>query len=165
MAWFPVANWLQAAAVEVIRVKGQRVKGQRVKALRKYLSEHAKTDLADANLPGVLTTLDALRAAARETQALHVEVRQEVALPRQLTAHVKRLEQRCETLYRAVHPSDAMRSIPGIGSALAAELVAVIANPRRFRNERQLRGFCGLFPTTSQLRRQDTSGTTHHPRR
>ena len=260
MAWFPVANWLQAAAAEVIRVKGQRVK-----ALRKYLSEHAKTDLANANLLGVLPTLgalrleplhlscakhhalqrfskqrqryqamrrnskrrlldlirwacptlenalpdllthlslavlddffdparvlsarrhhlrrflsrhargnhptsgpfiehliDALRAAARETQALHpqgldfealhVEVRQEVALLRQLTAHVKQLEKRCEALYRAVHPSDAMRSIPDIGSALAAELVAVIANPRRFRNERQLRGFCGLFPTTS----------------
>ena len=260
MAWFPVASWLQAAAVEVIRVKGQRVK-----ALRKYLSEHAKTDLADANLLGALPTIgalrleplhlpsakhhalqrfskqrqryqamrsaskrrlldlirwacpalenalpdllgqlslavlydffdpalvigarrdrlrrflarhacgnqptsgpfieqliDALRAAARETQtlhpqgldfeALHFEVRQEVALLRHLTSHVKQLDQRCQALYRAVHPSDAIRSIPGIGLALAAELVAVIAEPRRFKNERQLRGFCGLFPTTS----------------
>ena len=260
MAWFPVASWLKAAGTEVIRVKGQRVK-----ALRKYLSEHAKTDLSDANLLGALPSIgalrleplhlpspkhhalqrfskqrhryqnmrcaskrrlldlirwacpalegplpdlftqlslailhdlfdparvlgarrdrlrrflsrhaggnhpasgpfieqliDALRHAARETQALHpqgldfealqFEVRQEVALLRQLTSHVKQLEHRCEALYRSVHPSDAIRSIPGIGSALAPELVGVIANPRRFNSERQLRGFCGLFPTTS----------------
>jgi hypothetical protein len=38
MAWFPVAHWLQRAGCDVIRVKGQRVK-----ALRRYLSEHAKS--------------------------------------------------------------------------------------------------------------------------
>ena len=51
MAWFPVASWLKAAGTEVIRVK----------ALRKYLSEHAKTDLSDANLLGALPTIGALR--------------------------------------------------------------------------------------------------------
>jgi len=45
MAWFPVAHWLQRAGCDVIRVKGQRVK-----ALRRYLSEHAKTDALDAQL-------------------------------------------------------------------------------------------------------------------
>ena len=45
MAWFPVACWLESAGVEVIRVKGQRVK-----ALRRYLSEHTKSDAADANV-------------------------------------------------------------------------------------------------------------------
>ena len=49
MAWFPVASWLQRAGVKVIRVKGQRVK-----ALRKYLSEHAKTDAADAHVLGAI---------------------------------------------------------------------------------------------------------------
>ena len=269
MAWFPVASWLRAAGVQVIRVKGKRVK-----ALRRYLSEHAKTDLSDANLLGVLPTIgalrleplhlpsashhalqrftkqrhryqdmrcaskrrlldlirwacpaledtlpdlltqlslailhdlfdparvlgarrdrlrrflsrhaagnhpvsgpfieqliDGLRAAARETQALHpqgldfealqFEVRQEVALLRQLTSHVKQLNRRCETLYRAVHPSDVIRSIPGIGLALAPVLIGVIANPQRFRNERQLRGFCGLFPKTSSSGGKDRPG-------
>lgn len=49
MAWFPLAHWLQRAGVEVIRVKGQRVK-----ALRRYLSEHAKTDIADAHVLGAI---------------------------------------------------------------------------------------------------------------
>ena len=52
MAWFPVARWLNGSGVEVIRVKGQRVK-----ALRTYLSEHAKTDLADAHLLGAMPSI------------------------------------------------------------------------------------------------------------
>ena len=269
MAWFPVASWLHAAGIEVIRVKGQRVK-----ALRKYLSEHTKTDLADAHLLGVLPSIgtlrleplhlpspqhhalqrlskqrrryqdmrsaskrrlldlirwacpalekalpdlltrlslgilheffdpasvlgarrerlrrflarhasgnhptsgpfieqqiDALRAAAHQTRALYpceldfdalqCEVRLEVSLLRQLDSHIKELEQRCEAFYRAVHPSDAIRSIPGIGPTLAPVLVGVIANPNRFRNERQLRGFCGLFPRTSSSGGKDRPG-------
>lgn len=45
MSWFPVAHRLADAGVAVARVKGMRVK-----ALRRYLSEHAKTDLADAHV-------------------------------------------------------------------------------------------------------------------
>ena len=269
MAWFPVASWLNAAGVEVIRVKGQRVK-----ALRKYLSEHAKTDLADAHLLGAMPSIgqlrleplhlpspehhalqrltkqrhryqqmrcaskrrlldlvrwscpamqaalpdlftqlalailhdlfepermlalrrdqlrrflarhasgshatsgpaieqriDALRAAARETQALYptgvdfealqFEVRQELTLVRQLQSHIKELDRRCAALYRAVHPSNAIQSIPGIGAALAPVLVGSIANVHRFTNERQMRGFCGMFPLSS------SSGGRERPR-
>jgi transposase len=260
MAWFPVACWLERAGVDVIRVKGQRVK-----ALRRYLSEHAKTDLADANILGALPSfggrrldpvhipcaehhalqrltkqrhryqelrcaskrrlldlirwacpalegalpdvttrlalailaeyfdpqvvlrarrdrlrrflrnhasgnhpqsgsfienlIESLKDAARQTKALHgdrvdfqslqFEVRQEVELVRQLTENVAQLRLQSESLYRQVHPSDALRTIPGIGPTLAPLLVGVLANPQRFHNERQLRGFCGLFPTTS----------------
>jgi len=49
MAWFPIAHWLTRAGCRVIRVKGQRVK-----ALRRYLSEHAKTDVLDAKVLGSL---------------------------------------------------------------------------------------------------------------
>jgi hypothetical protein len=45
MSWFPIAHRLADAGVVVVRVKGQRVR-----ALRRYLSEHAKTDLADAHV-------------------------------------------------------------------------------------------------------------------
>jgi transposase len=49
MAWVPVAAGLQRAGVKVIRVKGQPVK-----ALRKYLSEHTKSDAADAHVLGAI---------------------------------------------------------------------------------------------------------------
>ncbi|MEZ7137900.1 IS110 family transposase [Komagataeibacter sp. SM21] len=45
MSWFPVAHHLADVGIAVARVKGKRVK-----ALRRYLSEHAKTDLADAQV-------------------------------------------------------------------------------------------------------------------
>lgn len=45
MSWFLVAHRLTDASVTVIRVKGKRVK-----ALRRYLSEHTKTDMADAQV-------------------------------------------------------------------------------------------------------------------
>jgi hypothetical protein len=40
MSWFPVARWLEQADIKAIRVKGQRVR-----ALRRYLSEHTKTQV------------------------------------------------------------------------------------------------------------------------
>ena len=260
MAWFPVASWLKTAGVQVIRVKGQRVK-----ALRQYLSEHAKTDLADAHvlgalpsfgsrvldpvhvpspdhhalqrltkqrhryqeqicasrrrildlirwacpalepiLPDTMTRLtlailaeffdphrvikmrrgtltrfvsqnacgnhprsgpfieklvQALKESAHASLALHgervdfeslqFEVRQEVELLRMLDHNIAELEKRIEVLYERQHPSDALRSIPGIGPTLAPLLVGVLAQAERFRNERHVRGFCGLFPTKS----------------
>ena len=45
MSWFPIAHQLIDAGVDVARVKGKRVK-----ALRRYLSEHTKTDIADAQI-------------------------------------------------------------------------------------------------------------------
>ncbi|MGI4940912.1 MAG: IS110 family transposase [Janthinobacterium lividum] len=53
MAWFPVACWLKQDGINVIRVKGQRVQ-----ALRRYLSEHAKTDAADAYVLGAMPLFD-----------------------------------------------------------------------------------------------------------
>ena len=49
MSWFPIAVWLARAGAEAIRVKGKRVK-----ALRRYLSEHAKTDNSDAHTLGAM---------------------------------------------------------------------------------------------------------------
>lgn len=258
MAWFPVATWLQRAGVRVIRVKGQRVK-----ALRKYLSEHAKTDAADAHvlgaipgfggrgldpvhvpgpeqhalqrltkqrhryqelvcsarrrvldlirwacpaleavLPDTVTQLtlailgelfeprkvaamrrdvlarflsrnasgnhpksgpfidslvEKLKLAADETIELHgdsvdfvalqFEVAQEVEHLRLWDRHIGAIEREVEQIYQRVHPSDALRSIPGIGSTLAPLLIGVLGYAKRFRNEDHIRGFCGMFPT------------------
>lgn len=269
MAWFPVATWLQRAGVKVIRVKGQRVK-----ALRKYLSEHAKTDMADAHvlgampgfggraldpvhvpapaqhtlqrltkqrhryqelvcsarrrlldlirwacpalepvLPDTVTQLtlailgelfdphkvitmrrdvlarflarnasgnhpksgpfidnlvERIKAAAAETielygdavdfGALQFEVAQEVEHLRLWDRHIGQLEQQVEEIYQRVHPSNALRSIPGIGPTLAPLLIGALGPARRFRNEDHIRGFCGMFPSKTSSGGVDKPG-------
>jgi transposase len=260
MSWFPIAHRLTDAGVEVVRVKGQRVR-----ALRRYLSEHAKTDLADAHVlaamplfggpgfdpvhiptskshalqrltkqrarfgdavagatrrlldlvrwaspsleavlpelrtrlslallrswldpaavlkarrstltrfiarsasgnhphsgPFVETLVDGLKRAARDALALHgthvdfVELQAEVAVEVDIVMHhldaIAGLERRINALYTETHPSDALRTIPGIGPHLAPVLIGVLHTPDRFRSERHIRGFCGLFPNRS----------------
>ena len=70
MAWFPVARWLKQAGIKVFRVKGKRVQ-----ALRRYLSEHAKTDAADAYVLGAIPLFggaptDPVFVPSRATRAL-----------------------------------------------------------------------------------------------
>ena len=269
MSWFPVARRLKAAGVKVLRVKGQRVR-----ALRRYLSEHAKTDAADAHvlgaiplfggapaeqvyvpdaerhalqrltrqrerledevtaikrrlldlvrwacpaleavLPDLRTNLslavlhdlldparvikarrsallrfvaahasgnhphggsfaeklvDGLKAAAAETRRLHgaavdfprlqLEVALEIDRMRLIEGQLSRLGREIEALYGKLHPSDALRTIPGIGDALAPLVLGVLHEARRFSGLRQLRGFCGLFPRTSSSGGVDRPG-------
>ncbi len=268
MAWFPVARWLKQAGIKVIRVKGQRVR-----ALRRYLSEHTKTDAADAYVLGAIpvfggvpadpvyvpdaerhalqrltrqrerledeltaikrrlidlvrwacpaieavlpdfrtnlalavlhdlldpacvtkarrtallrfvaqhasgnhphggpfaeTLVDGLKAAAAETQRLHgtaidftrlqLEVALEIDRLRLIEAHLTRLGREVEVLYSKLHPSNALRTIPGIGAALGPLVLGVLHDVRRFAGLHQLRGFCGMFPRTN------SSGGTDQP--
>ena len=269
MSWFPVARWLEQAGIKAIRVKGQRVR-----ALRRYLSEHTKTDAADAYVLGAIplfggvpvdpvyvpnadrhalqrltrqrerleeevttikrrlidlvrwaspaieailpdfrtnlalatlhdmfnpadvikarrTTLlgfvakhasgnhphtgpfadklvDGLKAAALETQRLHgasvnfellqLEVAVEIDRMRLLESQLGKLGREIKTLYGKLHPSDALRTIPGIGDALAPLVLGVLHEARRFAGLHQLRGFCGLFPRTNSSGGADQPG-------
>ena len=269
MSWFPVARRLKAAGVTVLRVKGQRVR-----ALRRYLSEHAKTDAADAQvlgaiplfggapadpvyvpdaerhalqrltrqrerledeataikrrlldlvrwacpaleavLPDLRTNLalavlhdlldpacvikarrptllrfvaahasgnhphggpfaenlvDGLKAAAAETRRLHgaavdfprlqLEVALEIDRMRLIEGQLSRLGREIEALYAKLHPSDALRTVPGIGDALAPLVLGVLHEAGRFGSLHRLRGFCGLFPRTSSSGGADRPG-------
>jgi transposase len=269
MSWFPVAHWLKGAGITVIRVKGQRVR-----ALRRYLSEHAKTDAADAHVLGAIplfggvpadpvyvpdaerhalqrltrqrerledevtaikrrlldlvrwacpaleavlpdfrtnlslavlhdlldpacvikarrstllrfvaahasgnhphggpfaeNLVDGLKAAAAETQRLHgaavdfprlqLEVALEIDRVRLMEGQLSRLGREIAALYGKLHPSDALRTIPGIGDALAPLVLGVLHEARRFAGLHQLRGFCGLFPRTSSSGGADQPG-------
>ena len=269
MAWFPVAHRLEQAGIRAIRVKGQRVR-----ALRRYLSEHAKTDAADAYVLGAIplfggvpadpvyvpdadrhalqrltrqrerledevtaikrrlldlvrwacpaleaalpdfrtnlslavlhdlldparvagmrraallrfvaanasgnhphggpfaeALVDGLREAAAETRRLHgtsvdfaslqFEAALEVDRLRLIEAQLSRLGGEVEALYGKLHPSNVLRTIPGIGVALAPLVLGVLHEARRFAGLRRLRGFCGLFPRTNSSGGADQPG-------
>jgi transposase len=77
---------------------------------------------------------------------------------RLMEGQLSRLGRETAALYGKLHPSDALRTIPGIGDALAPLVLGVLHEARRFAGLHQLRGFCGLFPRTS------SSGGADRPR-
>jgi transposase len=124
--------------------------------LMRFIAEHPAgnhprsgpvVDHLVTSLKQVAESTKALHADRLDFESLQFEVLQEVELLRILNRNIAELEKRSEILYQQVHPSNALRSIPGIGLTLAPLLAGVIARTGRFRNERQIRGFCGLFPT------------------
>ena len=138
MAWFPVARWLNAAGIEVIRVKGQRVK-----ALRRVLSEYAKTDLADAHLVGTMPSIGPLRL-----EPLHLPSAEHHALQR-LTKQRHRYQQMRSASKRRL--LDLIRwscpaleaALPDIFTQLALAILHELFDPERLLALRrdQLRRF------------------------
>ena len=91
MSWFPIAHQLVDAGVEVARVKGKRVK-----ALRRYLSEHAKTDLADAQVLAAIPgfggpRLDPVHIPAARSHALQRLTKQRSRFQDDLSSAKRRL--------------------------------------------------------------------------
>ena len=91
VSWFPVTCWLEQAGTKVIRVKGQRVR-----ALRRYLSEHTKTDAADAYVLGAIplfggVSADPVYVPDAERHALQRLTRQRERLEDELTSIKRRL--------------------------------------------------------------------------
>ena len=123
--------------------------------LVRFIGRHASGNHPHSG-PVVEALVDGLKTSARETLALHrahvdfaelqAEVAIEVDLITRLLDAMAELEQRIAALYAELHPSDVLRTVPGIGVHLAPVLLGVLHTPERFRSERHLRGFCGLFP-------------------
>ncbi len=76
-------------------------------------------------------------------------VRQEIEQLALIERQIGGLARRIEELYARLHPADVLRSIPGVGVALAPVILGVLHGAARFRNGRHLRGFCGMFPNRS----------------
>jgi transposase len=61
-------------------------------------------------------------------------------------------------LYRQLHPSRNLETIPGVGQDGAAIYISFIGNPKRFGSLRQLRGWSGMVPNSKQSADSQTSG-------
>jgi transposase len=145
----------------------RQVIGTRRDVLTRFLGQHASGNHPKSG-PFIATLVDALKAAAEETIALHgdrvdfvalqFEVAQEVAHLRMWDTHIADIDRRVEQLYEQLHPSNALRSIPGIGPTLAPLLLGALGHATRFRNQDHIRGFCGMFPVKSSSGGLDKPG-------
>jgi hypothetical protein len=110
----------------------------------------------------------AVLAAAAETLELwgeeldFGELADDLAMEAQLaltmTAQIHELEQRIDVMRRALDPTDLLRSVPGVGSVNAAQILARLADPGRFRSLAGVRSYSGLVPSLDSSGRNGTQG-------
>lgn len=104
---------------------------------------------------------DALLAAARESVQMwgpegidYAELADSIAAEASdlLTLHdqIAALDARIAPHVQDADPGKVLTSVPGIGAATAAVIVAIIADPARFHSLDAVRAYSGLVPITSQ---------------
>jgi transposase len=123
-----VANWLARAGCTVIRVKGQRVK-----ALRRYLSEHAKTDVIDARLLGSIPGfgdkgLTTLHLPSAPQHALQRLTKQRLRYQEDIGSILRRIRD----LIRWAHP-DLEDALPELNTMVSLAVLERYFNPRAMR--------------------------------
>ncbi len=111
---------------------------------------------------------EALLAAAADTFVLwgdeldYGELADDLAVEARLaltvTAEIKELEQRIDVMRRALDPDDILRSVPGVGSINAAQILGRIGDPLRFRSLSGARSFYGLVPSLDASGRNGSHG-------
>jgi hypothetical protein len=72
--------------------------------------------------------------------------------------HHRLLLKTVRPLYRQLHPSRNLETIPGVGQDGAAVYLSFIGNPKRFHGLRELRGWSGMVPNSKQSSTSQASG-------
>jgi transposase len=85
-------------------------------------------------------------------------LREELAQYEFLTASIGRVEKQLEQLAQQNKNVALLRTIPGVGPRLAEVIVAVIDNPHRFANSKQVGCYAGLTPRQHQSGNMDRKG-------
>jgi len=89
---------------------------------------------------------------------LQDEVCREQALLTFVSDQHQRLQKTVHRLYRQIHPSRNLETIPGVGKDGAAVFASLIGNPRRFGSLRQHRGWSGMVPYSKQSSSSEVQG-------
>jgi transposase len=99
----------------------------------------------------------ALLAAASETLALWAggidyaelaeDITVEARLALQLTSQIQELDQRIAVHLHETDPAAILTSVPGVGPVNAAQILARLGDPNRFRSLAGARSFTGLVPS------------------
>jgi transposase len=92
---------------------------------------------------------DLLQAEARREQELLTFIENQ--------KHTVQL-QAMHKLYRQIHPSRNLETIPGVGKDGASAFASSIGNPQRFSSKRQHRGWSGMVPYSKQSSNSQIEG-------
>jgi transposase len=89
---------------------------------------------------------------------LQEEIERELRLLELEEAESETIAKRMEEIYRELHPSDNLRSIPGVGRITAPVFLATIGDPARFRNQSAFVNWTGVVPRTRQSSEVEAKG-------
>jgi transposase len=90
--------------------------------------------------------------------ALQDEISRELRLMEMEEAESEAIAKRLEQLYHELHPSDNLRTIPGVGEHTAPIFLAVVGNPTRFRSQSAFANYSGVVPAAKQSSDAEAKG-------
>ena len=90
--------------------------------------------------------------------ALQDEISRELRLMEIEETESAAIAKRLEKLYLEIHPSDNLRTIPGVGDHTAPVFPATIGDPARFQSQSSFANYCGIVPGSNQSSDSEAKG-------
>jgi len=112
----------------------------------RYSHGHWGEELADQLLAAAAETL-ALWDGELDYTELAADIAAEARLALALTTEIRDLEQKIAAQLHQADPAAIMTSVPGLGVINAAQILARLGDPARFRSMAGARSFTGLVPS------------------
>ena len=140
------------------------------KALHAFLSKarrHGKADAAESHMvylsfknaatvyqfPNPVGTIDENFFAD-----LQEEISRELRIMEMMEAESDAIAKRLEQLYLELHPSDDLRTIPGVGEHTAPIFLATVGDPVRFQSQSAFANYTGVVPAAKQSADAEAKG-------
>jgi transposase len=139
-------------------------------ALHRFLTQARVRDKKDANeshwvylaCQNVATIYEMSRSSGVVDDDFFADFQDEIARELRLMeaeeAESDDIAQRIEELYRELHPSDNLRTIPGVGEQTAPVFLAVVGDPTRFRSQSAFANYNGVVPDSRQSADTEAKG-------
>jgi transposase len=140
------------------------------KALHAFLSKarrHGKADAAESHM----VYLSCKDAATRYQFSnpvgtiddnffadLQEEISRELRIMEMMEAESDAIAKRLEQLYLVLHPSDNLRTIPGVGEHTAPIFLATVGDPARFQSQSAFANYTGVVPAAKQSSEAEAKG-------
>jgi transposase len=89
---------------------------------------------------------------------LQDEISREFRILSMLEAECESIASRLKLLYLELHPSDNLRTIPGVGEHTAPIFLATVGDTARFRNQSAFANYTGVIPSAKQSSLSEAKG-------
>jgi transposase len=110
----------------------------------------------------VATVCERSKPAGTLNEEFFIELQDEIARELRLTemdeAESEALARRISELYRKLHPSDNLATIPGVGEHTTPIFLATVGDPARFRNQSAFANWEGVVPGAKQSSETEAKG-------